>query len=386
MKKIFPTMLLASTALLMCACGDSSSETPTITDTNTSTTTTELPPEPVYKTPHGSGALFAEEEGFMSNDASVIEDENVRYVAYVSNENKDENVNSIYVRKGEKDANGKYVYSERKLAIKSGAWDKRISAPSIVKGVFKLGDETYKYLMAYQGTSSDENFNYSIGFAYANDIMGEWKKVGETASVTYNPSVHGNNIYGMGSPELINMGTSGELMLFYTWGEATLTCSEVRKINASDLSSIKVDGQRQITVKGLQDGGENPIFANAGFAFNKNKTMIYVARDVYPLSSIAPGHSNKIEVAKASSNIFDNITLSWDSVKTVLGSDTIIEDDASSLGWDELYSGSFVKDAYGYLDDSKALELVYSGQDEKDSYENDYRFSSFVCSMNIDLN
>ena len=385
-KSLFPGLLLVTSAILLVGCNDTSnSDTdtkPTTPTTDTNTTTEE---EKVLKTAHGSGAMFTEYVGYMANDASVIEEDNVRYVAYVSNEEENDTETAIFVRKATKDADGKYVYGEKKLAIKGGVWDKKVTAPSFVKGEFKLGDETYNYLMAYQGNASDDNSNNSIGLAYAKDVMGEWKKVGDVASVTYSTDIHGKNIYGMGSPELINLDKKGSLALFYTWGEATLTCSAVKKLNASDLSNVSVKGDYQITVKGLQDGGDNPIFANAGFAMSSDSTKLFTARDVYPLSSIAPGHSNKLEIASASSSIIDNIELSWESEKVIVGSDTMDESDPNSLGWDEIYSASFVTDSYGYVDANKALEIVYSGMDEKDSYESDYRFSSFVCSMNVSV-
>ena len=388
-KSLLKGLLLLTASLTLVGCGDNSEESSsssiTTEPTTPTTTDTSIEEEKVLKKAHGSGALFAEYEGFMANDASIIEEDNVRYVAYVSNEEENNTETAIYVRKGTKDENGKYVYGERKLAIKGGVWDKKVTAPSIIKGEFKLGDETYSYLMAYQGNASDDNTNNNIGFAYAKDIMGEWKKVGEVASVTYSTDIHGKNIYGMGSPELINLDKKGSLGLFYTWGESTLTCTAVKKLNASDLNAITIKGDYQITVKGLKDGGDNPIFANAGFALSNDGSKLFTARDIYPLSSVAPGHSNKIEVASASSSIVDNIELSWNSESVILGSDTIVLDDPDSRGWDEIYSASFVKDGFGYLLNDDSVEVVYSGMDEKDSYESDYRFSSFVCSMNVSL-
>lgn len=397
-KALFSSLLLVASASILIGCSaepnnsDNNSSVATSVDSNADTSSqTPVTPsssveEKVLKTAHGSGALFAEYEGFMANDASIIEEGDTRYVAYVSNAEKNNTTTSIYVRKATKGTDGKYVYGEKKLAISAGTWDKKITAPSIVKGEFKNGSETYNYLMAYQANASDDNTNNNIGFAYAKDVMGEWTKLGNAASVTYSTSIYGKNIYGMGSPELVNLDKKGSLALFYTWAESTLTCTAVKKVNAADLTNVTVKGDYQITVKGLRDGGENPIFANAGFAMSSDGNKLLTARDVYPLSSIAPGHSSKIEVASASSKIIDNIELSWNSEKVITGSDTIIESDSSSLGWDELYSATFVTDGYGYVDATKALEVVYSGMDEKGSYESgDYRFSSFVCSMNVSL-
>ena len=393
MKKInllFPALLAT---LLLASCGGKSDTTSTdtitdsITDTNTDTNTdsdTDPEPLPKEKVAHGTGALFTEYEGYSSFDAKVIEEDDARYVVYMSNETQEVDVNSIYVRKGTK-VDGKWVYEQKTLALKASesGWDKKITAPSVVKGVFRLGSETYNYLMAYQANDNNSDDNcYSIGLAYAKDMLGEWTKVEKPLLECKDTS-----IYGYGSPELISCNENGVVGITYTWGEATLTCTSFQQFDATDLSKIVVNpGYVQIASKGLIDGQATPIFANAGFAFKYNNPTIYTVRDIYPLSSVEPGHSNKIEVSKAPFEILETAENSWTSVKTITGSDTIDENDESSLGWDELYSASFVTNAYGYIaQDATSLEVVYTGADEQGTYETDYRFSSFVCSITVSL-
>ena len=63
------------------------------------------------------------------------------------------------------------------------------------------------------------------------------------------------------------------------------------------------------------------------------------------------------------------------------------ENDDESLGWDELFSGSFVSDEYGrlLLTENDELEVVYTGMDEEGTYETDYKFSSFICNYLVEL-
>ena len=342
----------------------------------------ESEPAPVLKTAHGTGALFTEYEGYSAFDAKVFEENGVRYITYMSNPTKDVDSNAVYVRKGTK-VDGKWVYGEKYLAVSpsENGWDKKITAPSVVTGEFKNGTTTYKYLMAYQGSEGKaDNTKNSIGFAVSNDMLGTWTKVGDAPIL----QCSSDSIYGYGSPELVNYDKKGQLILAYTWGEATLTCTAVQKIDASDLTDIAVDpGYAQLPSKGLVDGAATPIFANAGFAFGAS---LYTVRDVYPLSGNAPGHSTSIEVSKASLDILTSAEEKWTPIKTISGTDTMDDDDEDSLGWDEVYSPSFVTNGVGEILDAKKLEIVYTGQDEKGTtYTNDYRFSSFVCSYDVSL-
>ena len=339
-------------------------------------------PLPRLKTAHGTGALFTEFEGYSAFDAKVFEEDGVRYLTYMSNPVQQMDSNAVYVRKGTK-VDGKWVYGEKHLAVSpsESGWDKKITAPTVVTGEFKNGATTYKYLMAYQGSAGNgDNTKNSIGFAVSNDMLGTWTKVGDAPIL----ECTSDSIYGYGSPELVNYDEHGGVILGYTWGEATLTCTAIQKIDASDLTKIAVDpGYSQLPSKGLVDGAATPIFANAGFAIG---TSLYTVRDVYPLSSNAPGHSTSIEVSKASPNILTSAEEKWTPIKTISGTDTMDDDDPDSLGWDEVYSPSFVTNGLGAILDTKKLEVVYTGQDEKGTtYTNDYRFSSFVCSYDVSL-
>ncbi len=385
--KIISSFVFLLSAALLASCNNGTSTSSDNTDATSgggdSTGTSEVTPA-TPKPERGTGALFNETEGFLSQDASLFEDNGVRYVTYVSNDTKDNLDTAFYVRKGVK-TDGKWVYGDRTKVLTPSAsgWDKRIAAPSVVKGEFKYKTTTYSYLMAYQGNDNNSNNdNNNIGFAVSNDMMSGWTKVGESASLTYDSDVFGDTIYGMGSPELVSLNKKGSVLLFYTWGEATLTATTVVKLDVNDLTTFKnPESKFQVAVKGLVDGGSaEPIFANAGFALSKDGTSLLTARDVYPLSGNKPGHSTTIEVASADKSILDDITKSWTSLKKITGTDTMDSSDDDSFGWDELYAASFVTDGYGYQLENGVYEVVYSSSDEEGTYEDtDYNFSSFVC-------
>lgn len=337
------------------------------------------------KTAHGTGALFTEYEGFNAREAKVFDEGDTRYVLYVTNETENSDVNAFAVRKAVK-TDGKFVFGEKKIILKASTdgWDKVISAPSIIKGEFKKDAETYSYLMAYQGREAGGNVCNEIGFAVSKTLDGEWTKLGNAGKVAYDKDLYGEENFGLGSPELVSLDKKGKALLFYSWGETTLSSTRVINVDFTSLTAPVIEkGYHDMVVTGLIDKGDNTIFGNAGFALTSDLTSIATARDVFPLSSTAPGHSTSVEVSKAPIAILDNVESSWSEIGTISGTNTAGDTDATSLGWDQLFSAGFVTDAYGYISDLSHPEVIYSASDEKDNYATDYKFSSFVCSYQI---
>ncbi len=406
MKKQFRFLTVLASAMLLASCGGnnnpavSSSEKPADTssavsskDEGSSEAKTSAddsqPVEEKYNVAHGTGALFAEKEGFYAREASVFEEGGKRYVIYSTNETKGVDKVSFALREGNKGADGKWTYGEKKtiLSASDTGWDKTIAAPSVVKGNFVKGEDTYHYLMAYQGNGSNGNVANSIGFAVAKTLDGDWVKLEESCNFTYDADTYGEQNYGYGSPELLNLGSDGKLVMFYSWGETNLSSTRAVTLNFADLNNpVKEKGFRDVTVKGLVDKGEFTIFANAGFALDTtdpNDSHILVTRDVFPLSSIAPGHSSSVEIAVADISIVDDITESWSHMGEITGFDTVGETDETSLGWDQIFASTFVTDEYGHVSNSEHPEVIYSACDGQGSYESDYRFSGFLCSKTM---
>ena len=311
------------------------------------------------KAEDGSGLMFFETVGYNTKDATVFEeDENNRYIIYASNETaKGKQV--FAARKATKE-NDVWTYGEKHIVLRGAegddAWDKAIYQPSVIKGLFNYNATEYHYLMAYQGNDGTQ-FNNHIGLAVSNDVLGEWTRVGEDPLLE-NPELYEAS-FGFGSPELISYNQAGLAYLFYSFGETFLSGTRVKTADFSDLNNINLEaGYAELPVAGLI-GRDDNITSNAGFAIDQNNKL-YIANDGMPDSN-APGCATSFEVAKADLEIIQEYDKSWTSIQTLGSLDTM---EGDKLGWDELYSPAFVRDAYGHINtESGKLEVVYSTYD-----------------------
>ena len=318
------------------------------------------------KAEEGTGLMFSETVGFNTKDATVFaEDENTRYIIYASNETA-KGAQVFAARKAEKQE-GAWKYGEKHIIFRGAtgenAWDKAIFQPSVIKGEFHLGEATYTYLMAYQGNEDGSNYNNHIGLAVSNDVLGEWTRVGN-APILANPELYEAS-FGFGSPELVSYNEHGQAFLFYSFGETQLSGERVKTADFSDLEHIQLEaGYAELPTAGLL-GRDDGIISNAGFAISQDNKLL-IANDGMP-SSNAPGCANSFEVAKASLDIIQSAGEHWTSVEKFGSLDSM---DEEKLGWDELYSPTFVRDAFGKVNTTAGkLEVVYSTFDE-DAGEN----------------
>lgn len=331
------------------------------------------------KAEDGTGLMFSEVIGFNTKDASVIqEDENTRYVVYASNETaKGKQV--FAARKAIKE-NNKWNYQEKHVILRPSideeAWDQAIFQPSVVKGKFNLSGTEYHYLMAYQGNEDGTNYNNHIGLAVTNDVLGEWIRVGEDPIIE-NPELFESS-FGFGSPSLVSYDQQGKVYLFYSFGETTLSGTRVKTADFSDLNHIQLEvGYGELPVTGLT-GRDDSITSNAGFAISQDNKLYY-AGDGMPDSS-APGCATSFEVAKANLNVIASNAEAWTSIKRVTFLETM---DDERMGWDEIFSPTFITDAYGRIDTTSGkLEIVYStfDIDSADSF-----YTGQLCTFEVTL-
>ena len=95
-----------------------------------------------------------------------------------------------------------------------------------------------------------------------------------------------------------------------------------------------------------------------------------------------------MQLAKANVNILNNfVSYSWEIIETFTTSSTVDYDDEDSMGWDEIYSGSFVRDSYGYITTNDGeLEYYYSTADEPEEIEDEtYKFSANIAFRKVTL-
>ena len=312
------------------------------------------------KAEDGVGLMFSEAVGFNTKDATVFEeDENTRYIIYASNETA--KGKQVFAARRATKSGEEWSYGEKHVIFRGNpneeAWDQSIMQPSVIKGEFHLGEETYTYLMAYQGNEDGSNYNNHIGLAVAKDVLGEWTRVGNEPLIE-NPELFENS-FGFGSPELISYDEGGKSFLFYSFGETTLSGTRVKTADFSDLDHIQLEtGYAELPVTGLL-GRDDSITSNAGFAIGDDGKLYY-AGDGMPDSN-KPGCATSFEVAKANLDIIQEFDEEWTSIEKLTSLDTMDDD---KLGWDELFSPSFVRDAYGRVDTSNGnLEVVYSTYD-----------------------
>ncbi|MBR2505687.1 MAG: hypothetical protein IKB70_01915 [Bacilli bacterium] len=338
---------------------------------------------PTYKTGSGINMAWAEEVGYFARASTVIEEGNTRYVIYETNKKKNENVTSFALRKANKQEDGQWLYEKNRTVIleaSSDSWDKYIFSPSVIKGEFKKGETTYNYLLAYGGRKQEKDIANQVGIAYAETLEGPWVKHDKPV-IAYDASEYGDE-YGAGAPSLLSYNKKGQVRLFHSYAETNLANERVIDCDFSDLNNIILDkGYRHITVNGLRDNADNVILANGDFALDENGTL-YLVRDVYPLSGNLPGNATSLQVAKANVAILNNfVSYSWEIVETFTTSMTVDYEDEESMGWDEIYSGSFVRDLYGYISTLDGeIEYYYSTADEPEELEDEtYKFSANIA-------
>lgn len=387
MKKILPlTLLLSAFMLLGCQSGNnpSGSNDSSKSDGSSHNSSSSEDIDPVTGDPKnykGTGTIFEEYLGYNTKDASIFEDGNDRYVIYDGQASK-EGEQVFAARKATK-VNGKWEYGQKSIILRPTAdgWDSMIANPSIVKGEFNYQGTKYSYLLAYNGNDNNENTNNHIGLAVSNDVLSGWVKVGDKP-ILKNPS-NQEAAYGYGSPCLLSYDNKGKGYMFYATGEITVSFGGVRTYDFSNLDEPKLEsGYTSLPVTGLNDGQDQNIILNAGFAFNSDKSKIYMVKDRLPQSTNRPNQSTAVEVAVADIDILTNHLESWTSLGFINAFNTMDMDDETSLGWDEIYSGDFVTDPFGVIESTEKLEILYSTYDEEGQNS---RYSSTLAMFELDL-
>lgn len=376
-KKILLLSVLSLAALSVTACGGKKGDS----SSGSGSSSSSIPFDPVEKDYKGTGTLFKEYLGFNTKDAAVIEENGERYVVYASNEQYQ--AEQVFAARKATKTDGIWVYGDKKIVLRgnSSSWDKNIYNPSIMKGTFSYGGTAYSYLMAYNGNSNNSDLNNHIGLAVTNDILGEWTRVG-SAPVVSNPE-NQEAAYGLGSPSLVSYDSLGKGYLFYSVGEIDVSYAAVKTFDFSNLDSLKIEsGFATIPVKGLNDAQDTNVIVNAGFGISADKSTLYMVKDRLPQSSNKPNQSVAVEVAKAPISIIQNHNIEWESIEIINSFKTMDVDDEESLGWDEIYSGEFVSNEFGYIALDN-IEVVYSTFDEESS---DVNHSSTLASYLVNIN
>ncbi len=351
MKKLFAgltVVALGVTALSLVACNDTPDD-PTPPPT----------PETVYGLPvAGTGRYI--------KDSDLVADGDTRYLLYSTNETPAENDNVIAIRRGTfEEGEGKgWKYGEEKIALtgESGKWDENIGTASLVKGAFTFENDEYSWLMAYCATAQANDTQYSIGLAVAASPDGEWTKVSETPLIEFDADVYGSTSVGCYAPSLVNLDKQNKIRVFYTYADMYGHFAKFVDLDAADVGALytdasKVSGEVQCPNHGQIAGGDaQAMFPNADFAYDAAAGKVYAIKDYSPAAATKPNYAERIQLLSIEEEELYSVELGegWAGLRTWDFSDT--EDGA----WERLYGACILSDAYGHIDGTKAMEIIYN--------------------------
>ena len=345
-KKLFIIIPLALLALVSCGKNNKNSTSAKTENGSNGTVEEVFEAKPV----DGIAPLFDEGLGYFNTNPSIIDvSENERYVFYTVNEKYKQESYNIAVRKATKEGS-EWKYGEKKIILRpsENGWDKnRVLACDVVKGNFTYQNETYSYLMAYEGNNSKSEVHFSIGLAVSKTLDGDWIKVGTEPIIKYNPNEYGLNGWGCGQPSLVSYDKQGKVYLFYTLGEPMLSEQRVCEMDASNLDNIKKNSFHSIlNTDGLLDYDSNVAFVDADFAIDETTNELISVRNVNPVSSTPPMTYKAVQVAKMPLAGMYKLDSSWTIIEEKVNMLDLDDPEHDKDGWERVLSGCIISDPY----------------------------------------
>lgn len=322
------------------------------------------------------GAAFTEElfgDDITKNfynycPTALMEGNDTMHVWYCSNKDDGLVYDYIAYRKGTLNAAGKWEFSEKQLVLShsdSGWDDKHTCDPSVVKGEFALGGETYSYLMTYLGcTQGDIN---EVGFAVAKAPEGPWQRVGNGLFRGYktqdeyryqNEYNAANPCWGYGQPSLVNVDGKGDILLFYTKGIPSGTNVYVEEWDLSNLSAPVYKRGAPVSSSGA--AGDPIAIRNADFAYDPHENKIYCLYDPFPDESgyavVRSEQLLSLKLGKDGVDLLFKGGYTWSKVGTVSTADS---------GKFLNHNGAILTDAYGRLTNPYRVPVLYTTASSK---------------------
>ena len=357
----------------------------------------------------GIDPVFKESQGYYNESPSAFETESGdRYLYYTRNSVKnDDTTDSIAVRKGVYTASGwKYGEAKTVLTTSASGWDsKAVFGADVIKGTFAYGGKDYSYLMAYSGSSEKNRANAQIGLAVAETPDGEWVKVGTSPVVRFNAGNYDPmgilSYRGAIEPSLVSFDQGGKVYLFYTYYEY-LNGSYVLEIDASNLDSIAIGGRKLVPVSGLKDqGASNTQLYSGDFVYDAEADSLIAVRNIATTVTVLPKVSEGIQIVTASADLLDTIyqdwvpgadrTSWWSQISAdgkIEAEDTAVEDDVNKIfGYERIFGGCIVSDAYGHLLTYGELDVFFASQgvygDPFFKTEDGYKYSQMIHCLTV---
>ncbi len=304
-------------------------------------------PEPEIELPESYNLQFTTDKKGIYNYCPTImqTDDNTRYIYYCTNKESYNVTDYIGCRKATKGEDGSWSWGEEMIVLSptAGTWDARhVCDPSIVGGEFKYNGNTYSYLLAYLGCTSNNSQDNKLGFAVANSPEGPFVKVGDAPFIDF---VRDNTTdvfqWGVGQASLVNMDKKSNIKLFYTRGDKDGTRTIVEDWDLSDLSSPQKKSSVKLSEFGLKNlNGEGDIINNASFVYDSEAKRFYAVSDCHPNPSSVPDYISSHFRITYFNEPSTYASFTWKSLKTV---------GASETGFARNHNTGILRDTYGQL-------------------------------------
>lgn len=299
--------------------------------------------------------------------AIITETENgkeVMHVWFCTNKDDGLIMDHIGYRKGEKQANGKWIFSDLKIVMAptEGTWDARHTCdPAVIKGEFKYQNVTYKYLMAYLGCVTEDYSNNETGIAVANSPEGPWVKIDSlNPLVPWSADGNPTGKWGTGMPSLMSIDKKGEVLLTY---QSSKIGTGVQRWDFSNLDAPELKAQFTVALKhdGIYNFSKGKC--NVGipdFAFDPVAKRFYVfgvTNDKNPADvtkTLVNSHSilayiDNVDSMEAACNILQSGNYKWNIVGYVGPNET---------GFERNHNPGIVRNEYGYIPDSSKIGVI----------------------------
>lgn len=338
-------------------------------------------PEEIDHTVDFSSVLFGEgiDETKKFNYAPTViidrdeEEREIMHIWYCTNKDTTVIMDHIGYRKGVKLENGRWEFSEEKIVLTPtiNTWDARHNCdPSVVKGEFHWGEETYSYLMAYLGCTTDDYSNNETGIAVSKNPEGPWIKVDHLNPIVPWARNNASGRWGTGMPSLLSIDGKGLVFLFYI---DSAIVAGVEKWDLFNLNNAQKLMQAPLMSKGFAK--PNNIPTTIGYidvAYDENKDRFYLLSGTHYQNPVDGTRS--LVNSHAALLYLDNIT-SMTELENVLMSQDYTWKLVDYVGPDETghvrnHNPAIVTNPFGYIIDSSQIPIVVS------TGRNDYPFDN----------
>ncbi len=300
---------------------------------------------------------------------TAVEEAGRRYLFYCGNLDRPERpkiTDHIILRVGARNGS-EWVYGGEEVVLwpsektdpNDYIWDSRhVCDPEVLAGEFwydgpeQARREKFSYAMFYTGAGEGKAaaVRNQLGWAVAKALSGPWYKVvGNGPLITSD----GNGSWGVGQPSATSVDGKGELLLFYTRGDAARTETLWQKVDLSTADKPVYFGERPLTSRGLTEYDGSPDDSNHGGAFLRDDQTdrFYLIRNGHPYPRTCPDFIS----------FFSQVAyMSAADVWAGTGAWTVVADIRGSGSNTRTFDGGWIRDTSGGLVNPSNLEALVS--------------------------